>query len=134
MNKLTFPTLLFTLLISLNPGNGNFNYPKPFMKPERTMVRSASADTISRIPPERAGNTDWFKAAGWGVFVHYLYDVQCAGDHITTMDGVADWDKCVNGFDTEKFAGQISSTGASYVIFTMMQRTRYLIAPNKTYD
>jgi len=37
-------------------------------------------------------------------------------------------------FDTEKFAEQIKATGAKYVFFTMMQRTRYLIAPNATYD
>jgi len=89
----------------------------------------------SRIPPEREGHTDWFKKAGWGVFVHYLYKVQCTGPRITTMDGDStDWNKCVNEFDTEKFAEQIRSTGAAYVIFTMQQRTRHLIAPNKTYD
>ncbi|WP_138476792.1 alpha-L-fucosidase [Dyadobacter bucti] len=136
MNNFTFLTLLFTLIISLNPGNNHFNYPEPLKKPGRALVRpdTLTIDTLSRISPERAGNTDWFKAAGWGVFVHYLYDVQCAGDHITTMDGVSDWDKCVGEFNTEKFAEQIKSTGAAYVIFTMMQRTRYLIAPNKTYD
>lgn len=91
-------------------------------------------ETHSRIPADRAGNTDWFSAAGWGVFVHFLYDVQAAGDHITNMDRIPDWNQCVNDFDTEKFAEQIHSTGAAYVIFTMMQRTRYLIAPNKTYD
>ncbi|SIO05547.1 alpha-L-fucosidase [Chitinophaga niabensis] len=89
----------------------------------------------SRIPQEREGHTDWFKKAGWGVFVHYLYKVQCAGQRITTMDGDStDWNKCVNEFDTEKFAEQIRSTGAAYVIFTMQQRTRHLVAPNKTYD
>lgn len=91
-------------------------------------------EIFSRIPAERAGNTDWFKAAGWGVFADYFYDLQCAGDHINTLDGTTDWDECVRDFDTEKFSEQIASAGAAYVIFTMMQRTRYLIAPNKTYD
>jgi hypothetical protein len=40
----------------------------------------------------------------------------------------------VKEFDTEKFAAQVQQTGAHYVFFTMMQRTRYLIAPNATYD
>lgn len=106
--------------------------------PGHILYRSNRIDTIpetnSRIPAERSGNTDWFKAAGWGVFVHFLYDVQGAGDHITNMGAVADWNQCVNDFDTERFAEQIKSTGAGYVIFTMMQRTRHLIAPNKTFD
>ena len=96
--------------------------PKPSPEPER------------RIPAERAGNTDWFRDAGWGVFVHFLYDVQCVGNRISTQDGTPVWNDCVKEFDTEKFAAQIKGTGARYVIFTMMQRTRYLIAPNATYD
>ena len=98
------------------------------------LLKDTVPELKSRIPEERTGNTDWFKAAGWGVFVHYLYGVQCAGNRINAMDGTTDWDACVNEFDTEKFAEQIQSTGASYVIFTMMQRTRHLIAPNKTFD
>jgi len=79
-------------------------------------------------------NTDWFRDAGWGVFVHYLWDVQCVGDRINTQDGTTDWDACVMEFDTERFADDIAETGAGYVIFTMHQRTRYLIAPNKRFD
>lgn len=80
-------------------------------------------------------NTDWFSQAGWGVFVHYLWDVQNVGNRANTMGKPpVSWDECVKEFDTEKFADQIQQTGAPYVFFTMMQRTRYLIAPNATYD
>jgi hypothetical protein len=80
-------------------------------------------------------NTDWFRDAGWGVFVHYLWDLQDIGHQANTMGKPpVSWDECVKQFDTEKFADQIKQTGASYVFFTMMQRTRYLIAPNATYD
>ncbi len=87
-----------------------------------------------RIPVERQGNTDWFSEAGWGVFVHFLYDCQCVGLRISNTEQSTSWNECVNNFDTEQFATDIASTGARYVIFTMMQRTRYLIAPNDTYD
>jgi hypothetical protein len=91
-------------------------------------------DGECRIPADRRGNTDWFSEAGWGIFVHYLWDVQNAGKRPANMGKLTDWDTCVKEFDTEKFASQIEQTGAHYVIVTMMQRTRYLIAPNATYD
>jgi hypothetical protein len=87
-----------------------------------------------RIPKERSGNTDWFSKAGLGVFVHFLWDVQCTGKRSARIKDYASWDECVNQFDTDRFAADIAETGAKYVIFTMMQRTRYLIAPNKTYN
>jgi hypothetical protein len=80
-------------------------------------------------------NTDWFRDAGWGVFVHYLWDVQNVGGRTNTQGKPpTTWDALVNEFDTEKFAGQVQETGTPYVFLTMMQRTRYLIAPNATYD
>lgn len=80
-------------------------------------------------------DTDWFHDAGWGVFVHYLWDVQNVGGRENTQGKPpTSWDALVHEFDTEKFAAQIKETGAPYVFFTMMQRTRYLIAPNATYD
>lgn len=80
-------------------------------------------------------DTDWFRNAGWGVFVHYLWDVQNVGGRENTQGKPpTTWGALVHEFDTEKFAEQVKETGAPYVFFTMMQRTRYLIAPNATYD
>jgi hypothetical protein len=80
-------------------------------------------------------DTDWFRDAGWGVFVHYLWDVQNVGKRENAQGKPpTTWDALVHEFDTEKFAEQVKETGAPYVFFTMMQRTRYLIAPNATYD
>jgi hypothetical protein len=73
-------------------------------------------------------DTDWFHDAGWGVFVHYLWDVQNVGGRENAQGKPpTTWDALVREFDTEKFAGQVQETGAPYVFFTMMQRTRYLI-------
>ncbi len=87
-----------------------------------------------RIPAKRRGNTDWFSEAGWGVFVHFLWDCQCVGQRSARVGTHKSWDECVSNFDTERFASDIAETGAKYVIFTMMQRTRYIIAPNETYN
>ena len=43
-------------------------------------------------------------------------------------------DEWTNGFDTEKFADQMKEARAGYVIFTMQQRSRFLNAPNETYE
>lgn len=78
--------------------------------------------------------TDWFSKAGYGVFVHYLWDLQNAPETINSLGKRTNWDACVREFDVERFADQMAQTGAGYVIFTMHQRTRYLIAPNATFD
>ena len=54
-------------------------------------------------------NTDWFRDAGWGVFVHYLWDVQNVGGRENTQGKPpTTWDALVNEFDTEKFAEQVT--------------------------
>jgi hypothetical protein len=93
------------------------------------------------LPPgieARAGannpDTDWFQQAGWGVFVHYLESLQNNPAELNSLGRKTAWDECVKEFDVEKFAGQIGQTGAGYVVFTVQQRTRFLIAPNATFD
>ncbi len=84
---------------------------------------------------ERApGKTDWFSAKKYGVFVHYLAGLQNNPDHVASLGRQTSWDECVREFDTEKFADRMHEAGAGYVIFTMMQRGRFLIAPNATFD
>jgi hypothetical protein len=100
-------------------------------------VRIFAFALITLATPLRAErqnpNTDWFRDAGWGVFVHYLWDVQNVGGRENTQGKPStNWNAFVNEFDTEKFAEQVQETGAPYVFVTMMQRTRYLIAPNAT--
>ncbi len=101
--------------------------------------RLAALAIVLWIAPTQASphnpDTDWFRNAGWGVFVHYLWDVQNVGGRENTQGKPpTTWDALVREFDTEKFAEQIKETGSPYVFFTMMQRTRYLIAPNATYN
>lgn len=79
-------------------------------------------------------NTDWFHEAGYGVFVHYLNGIQNNPEKVQSLGEGTSWDEAVHAFDTERFAAQMEAAGAGYVIFTVMQITRHLIAPNATYD
>ena len=79
--------------------------------------------------------TDRFHDSKWGVLTHYLSFVQnAAGDFHNQGVGETSWDECVEGIDVDRIAETVASTGASYLFFTMEQGTRYIIAPNKTYD
>jgi hypothetical protein len=110
--------------------NANSNPPLKFW-----MMLALALLTCATAQAERQNpNTDWFRDAHWGLFTHYLWDLQNTGHSTNNLGRTTSWDECVKEFDTEKYAEQIKQTGAPYVFFTMMQRTRYLIAPNATYD
>ncbi len=79
-------------------------------------------------------NTDWFQKAGYGVFVHYLQGLQNNAEQVHSLGRETPWDECVDEFDTEAFADTMAEVGAGYVIFTVMQVQRTMIAPNATYD
>lgn len=90
------------------------------------------AAVLAREPDP--AKTDWFVASKYGVFVHYLTGLQNNPDHVASLGRQTSWDECVREFDVEKFADRMREAGAGYVIFTMMQRSRFLIAPNATFD
>jgi len=77
--------------------------------------------------------TNWFAEAKYGLFVHYLYDMQNDPAFATSYGKTTSWDETVNEFNAERFALDASQTGAEYVIFTMMQVLKYMIAPNEAY-
>jgi len=79
-------------------------------------------------------NTEWFSQAGYGVFVHYLQELQNNPAQLHSYGKKSSWDDCVKDFDAELFAEQMKQAGAGYVIFTTHQRTQFLIAPNATFD
>jgi hypothetical protein len=105
------------------------------MKPTRFVLLLASCLVWPRASaaPDRA-NTDWFHRAGYGVFVHYLAGLQNAAGQVHSLGRQSSWDECVREFNVDRFADAMAEAGAGYVIFTMMQRSRFLIAPNATFD
>jgi hypothetical protein len=66
-------------------------------------------------------NTDWFKDARYGVFMHFLP---------ADAKGLA----LVNDFDVEALAGQLEMLGAKYFVITPGQNSGYFISPNAAYD
>ncbi|MHC1694798.1 MAG: hypothetical protein AB9835_05935 [Eubacteriales bacterium] len=79
--------------------------------------------------------TDILMNKKWGVFTHYLYTCQnnpshpASGGHVETS-----WNECVNNLDVKLLASQLADAGAGYFVFTLMQGTRYMCAPNAAYD
>ena len=75
----------------------------------------------------------------WGVFTHFLYrsekgftDYRAEGPEILEM--AKEWNDQVDSFDTDRLARILSETGCGYYFITVMQGTRFLIAPNAAYD
>lgn len=101
----------------------------------RTLALLITLLIVSSVQAElRNPHTDWFQKAGCGVFVHYLGSLQNNREALHSFGQETSWDECVHEFDTERFADTMAEVGAGYVIFTVMQVTQYMIAPNTTYD
>jgi hypothetical protein len=66
-------------------------------------------------------NTDWFRQAKFGVFMHFLPSPQ-AGP------------KQVGQFDVRALADQLAATGAGYFILTLGQNSGFLNSPNAAYE
>ena len=73
---------------------------------------------------QRAG-TDWFCAARWGVFTHYLAANDISAD---------DWNRQVDQFDVQALAAQLAAAGATYYFITIGQNSGHYCAPNAAYD
>lgn len=70
---------------------------------------------------EYNADTDWFRDAGYGVFMHFL-----PGNEETFA--------LVDAFDADALAEQIDEAGAGYFVITLGQNSGYFNAPNHTYD
>jgi len=82
-------------------------------------------------------STDWFSRAGYGVCVHYLADGEVSVMRVDDIhaDGIKrDWNTCVDAFNVERFADEMKRAGAGYVVFTLLQGSRFVAAPNEVYD
>ncbi len=66
-------------------------------------------------------NTDWFRDARYGVFMHFL------------PGNPADLEK-VKAFDVDKLAAQLEEMGAGYFVLTLGQNSGFYNSPNAAYD
>lgn len=74
----------------------------------------------------------------WGIFNHYLYGSQKGYPykeaHKYEKEMAEEWNERVNAFDVEKLAENLHEIGCGYYFITIMQGTRFMIAPNETYS
>ena len=77
---------------------------------------------------------DRFYGHKWGVFNHYLAVLQNDPRCANSYGKQTDWDTLVNEFDVELVAKTLHEIGAKYYVITVMQGTKYMIAPNATFD
>ena len=72
--------------------------------------------------------TDWLQRAGYGVFVHYLEDLQNEPGQIHSLGRETSWDACVRDFDVRPFAEAMGEAGAGYVEkWTCSNPTRFAV-------
>jgi len=68
-----------------------------------------------------------------GIFTHYLNGLQNSFGPNSQGKNTS-WSDCVDEFDVNAYAASASAAGAHYAVITMMQGTKYLLAPNAAYD
>jgi hypothetical protein len=73
----------------------------------------------------RHADTEWFHAARWGAFTHYLAPKELSAD---------DWNRQVDQFDVQALAAQLAEAGVPYYFITIGQNSGHYCAPNATYD
>jgi hypothetical protein len=77
-------------------------------------------------------DTDWFKSAKFGIFLHFLAETYLAQrNNQLTSD---EWNSIVDSVDVDNIANQAASTGAGYCMFTIGQNSGFYCAPNPVYD
>ena len=74
----------------------------------------------------------WMKDARFGVMTHYLADWIAQTTHEPMS--IERWNRLVDGFDVERLAEQVKSTGAGYYVISIGQNSGYYLSPNAVYD
>lgn len=76
----------------------------------------------------------------WGIFNHFLYSSEKGyprnndATEAEIQKMAEEWNEQVDSFDTEKLAKTLHEIGCGYYMITIMQGTRFLIAPNEAYS
>ena len=80
---------------------------------------------VPGLSPAVAGDhnpdTDWFRDARFGVFMHVL-------------PGDAQQLERIKAFDVQALADQLEAVGAAYLVLTLGQNSGYMNSPNPSYD
>lgn len=83
-----------------------------------------------------ADRTAWFRAARWGVCLHFLHDIPGSreSDNAITSDSVEAWNRRVDAFDVAGLARQLHALKAGYLLITLGQNSGYFLSPNSAYE
>lgn len=96
-------------------------------QPPRTWVNAKVGAKVAG--PE----TNWLSAAGHGIFTHYLDGLQ--NEFGPNSNGQnSSWSDCVAAFNATNYAASVAAAGARYAVITMMQGSKFMLAPNAAYD
>jgi len=78
--------------------------------------------------------TDRISSKKWGVFHHYLYNIQNDPLFLNNQNaGETDWNVCTEALDVKRLAKTLHDIGAGYYFITVMQGRKYMIAENGVY-
>ena len=78
--------------------------------------------------------TDRINSKKWGVFHHYLYNIQNNPLFTNNQNaGETDWNVCTEALDVKRLAKTLHDIGAGYYFITVMQGRKYMIAENGAY-
>lgn len=70
----------------------------------------------------------------WGIFNHYLYNIQNNPEFSNNLGaGQTSWNSCTTELDVEKIARSLYEVGAGYYFITVMQGRKYMLSPNDAY-
>lgn len=92
------------------------------------LVRPAVRTSLEKRALAMRADTAWFQQARYGMMVHWTkQSMPLAGD-------AKPYDQAVADFDVEKFADDMKSTGAGFVVFTTSHAFQFFPGPNKAID
>ena len=70
--------------------------------------RDSRSDESHEVSGREDSSIDWFQRAGYGVFVHYLEDLQNDPQQVHRLGRETTWDECVCYFDHRRFADALA--------------------------
>lgn len=92
------------------------------------LVRPEVREALEKRALGMRADTEWFQNARYGMMVHWTkQSMPLSGEP-------KPYDQAVANFDVERFADEMKSTGAGFVVFTTSHAFQYFPGPNKSLD